>query len=67
MLNIELSEYGIENTLREVSEYLESAIKSSSKKKKNEIMYKALGAIDTLYYVVDVTEVDVNTKNELNT
>ena len=64
MLNIKLSEYGLENTLEEISECLESAIKSNSKKRKNEIIHKALGVIDTLYYVIDVTEVDVDTKCE---
>ena len=58
MLKIELNEYGVEDTLKEISEYLESAIKSNSKKQKNEIIYKALGAINTLYYVIDVTETD---------
>ena len=58
MLKIELYDYGVEDTLKDISEYLESAIKSTSKKKKNEIIYKALGAIDTLYYVINVEEVD---------
>lgn len=64
MLNIELSEYGVEDTLKEIAEYLEEAIKSSSKKRKNEIIHKALGAIDTLYYVINVTEVNTDTDSK---
>lgn len=65
MLKIELCDYGVEDVLKEISEYLEEAIKSSSKKRKNEIIHKALGAIDTLYYVINVTEVDTDTENEI--
>ena len=64
MLKIELAEYGVEDTLKEVSEYLESAIKCISKREKNNIIYKALGAINALYYVINVTEVSTDTENE---
>ena len=64
MLKIELNECGIENTLREIKDYLKSAIETSSKKYKNEMIYKALGAVNALYYVIDVTEVDNDTENE---
>lgn len=67
MLKIELNQYGVEDTLKEISEYLESAIVSNSKKRKDEIIHKALGAIDTLYYVLDVTEVDADTESESDT
>lgn len=67
MLKIELCDYGVEDTLKDISEYLESAIKSTSKKKKNEIIYKALGAINTLYYVINVEEVDTDTASESDT
>lgn len=64
MLEIKLNDYGVEDTLKEISEYLESAIKKNSKKQKNEMIYKALGAIETLYYVIEVTEVETDTENE---
>lgn len=64
MLEIKLNDYGVEDTLKEISGYLESAIKSSSKRRKNEIIYKALGAIETLYYVIDITESDNDTEDE---
>lgn len=62
MLKIELDEYGVQNTLSEISDYLKSAITINSKKRKNAIINKALGAVDTLYSLIDVTEVDADTK-----
>lgn len=67
MLKIELNEYGLGDILKEISEDLESAIKSNSKKRKNEIIHEALGAISTLYYVIDVTEFDADTESESDT
>ena len=64
MLKIELNDYGVEDTLREVSGYLESAIKSISKREKNEIIHKALGAINALYYVISIQEVTDDAENE---
>lgn len=64
MVKIELYDYGIENVLETIGEYLEDAIKSSSKKRKNEIIHKALGAIDALYYVISVTEVNTDTDSK---
>lgn len=67
MFEIKLNYYAVENTLREISDYLESAIESDSKKRKNEMIHKALGAIQTLYYVIDVTEVEDDTESESDT
>lgn len=67
MLEIKLNDYGVGDILREISDYLESAIKSNSKKQKNEIIHKALGAIETLYYVIEVTEVDDDTESTSDT
>ena len=58
MLKIELNDYGFDDTLKEVIDYLNLAIKSNFKKQKNETISKALGMIETLYYIVKVTEVD---------
>jgi hypothetical protein len=62
MLEIKLNEYGVENILDEIRDYLELAIESNSKKKKDEMMYKALGEVEALCYVVDVTKIDVDTE-----
>lgn len=64
MLKIELNDYGVEDVLREISDDLQSAIKKNSKKQKNEIIYKALGKIETLYYVINITEIDNDTEGE---
>lgn len=64
MLKIELCDYGVEDVLKEIAEYLEEAIESNSKKRKNEMMHKALGAIDTLYYMINVTEVNIDTDSK---
>lgn len=67
MLKIELTNYGVEDVLREISNYLESAIEKNSKKQKNEMIYKSLGAIETLYNMINITEIDNDTDCESNT
>ena len=67
MLEIKLNDYGVENTLTEIRNYLESAIKSDSKKRKNEMIYKALGTVQTLYYMIDVTEVETSAESTSDT
>lgn len=64
MLKIELNDYGVEDVLKEISDDLQSAIKKNSKKQKDEIIYKALGKIETLYYVINITEIDNDTEGE---
>lgn len=67
MLKIELNDYGVDDTLKEIGGYLESAIKTKSKKQKDEKIYKALGAVETLYYVINITETDADTEDESDT
>lgn len=62
MLKIELHDYGIEQVLKNISEYLEEARKSKSNKQKNEMIYKALGAVDTLFYVISVVNISNDTE-----
>jgi hypothetical protein len=64
MLKIELIDYGLEDTLKKISSYLESAIKSKHKKQKDALMNKALGAIETLYYIINVEEVNTDVTDE---
>ena len=64
MLEIKLNDYGVDDVLQEICRYLESAIKSKSKKQKNETMNKALGAIDTLYYLINITDASTNEETE---
>jgi len=67
MLKIELNDYGIEDVLKEIINDLELAIKKNSKKQKNDIIYKALGKVETLYYVINITEIDNDTEGESDT
>ena len=64
MLEIKLVEYGVDDVLKNICKWLEDAINSNSKKKKNEIMNRALGAIDTLYYIVNIKDVGDNEECE---
>lgn len=62
MLNIELTENGLDITLKQINEDLTSALgRGISKAYKDKMIYKALGAISTLYnmaIVVDANEED---------
>ena len=64
MLKIELRDCGLDDTLREIIDYLESAIKNKHKKQKDELMNKALGAIETLYYIINVEEISADIAEE---
>ena len=59
MLNIELKDNGLDSVLKGIRLDLLSILgRSSSKKKKDEIIYKALGTIDALRNMIEITEVD---------
>jgi len=61
MLNIELIECGLDDTLKEIKSDLESVLgRSYSKKQKDEMIYKTLGAVNTLWYLIGVTETDTD-------
>lgn len=62
MLNVKLTECGFEQFLDDIAEDLESVLgKDISKKQKDEMIYKALGAIEVLYQLVIITECETNT------
>lgn len=67
MLKIRLHEYCLENTLGDIRNCLESAIKSNSKNQKNEKIRQALGAVEALFYVLEVIETDVDIEAEEET
>jgi hypothetical protein len=57
MLYIELDEYGVENTIREIQDHLKSVLgQNISKKQKDGAISRALGAMDALYYMIQITE-----------
>ena len=68
MLNIELMETGLDDTLRDIKNDLKSVLGSGfSKKQKDEVIYKTLGAVNTLWNLVRVEEFDSDIEDEHNT
>ena len=65
MLNIELTSYGLDDTLRDIMDDLESAMGNNiSKRRKDEIIYKILGTVNALCHIVQVVEVEDVAKDE---
>ncbi len=65
MLNIELTSYGLDEILKEIMRDLKSAIgNNNSKKRKDEVIYKTLGAVNAIWNMVQVTEPDVDKEAE---
>ena len=46
---IELTDYGIDDTLKHSVDILSEAIAAKNKKRKNQLMFQVVGEIDTLY------------------
>lgn len=65
MLNIELTLYGVDDTLKEIREDLNSVLGSNiSKKRKDEIIYKTIGSVKTLWRLIYVSEEDTDKDEE---
>ena len=59
MLKAELTYYGLDDTLKEIMADLEGAVgKEHSKKRKDEILYKTLGAINAIFNMMRVSEAE---------
>lgn len=68
MLNMELTSYGLDDTLKKIMNDLESALgRSCSKKQKDKAICKTLGAINTLWNMIQVIEVSTDTESESDT
>lgn len=68
MLNMELTSYGLDDTLTGIMNDLESALgRSYSKKQKDEVICKTLGAVNTLWNMIRVIEVSTDTESESDT
>ena len=68
MLEIKLTEYGLDDTLIYMKDRLETAIgKNVSKEYKDNIIYETIGTINALYNILQVTDVDSETKSESDT
>lgn len=64
MLNIELTWYGLDDTIKELIDALESALNDNSKRRKDEMIYKALGYANAVLNMVRVVEPDENNECE---
>jgi len=65
MLNIELTSWGLDDTLKEIMRDLENVLgNNNSKKRKDEVIYKTLGAVNTIWNMVTVIESNVDTEVE---
>jgi hypothetical protein len=64
MLNIELTWYGLDDTIKELVDALESALNDNSKRRKDEMIYKALGYANAVLNMVRVVESDENNECE---
>jgi hypothetical protein len=61
MLGIELVQSGLDDTIKDIREILESALgRDISKNKKDEAINRTLGAIDTVLNMIRVFEFDNN-------
>lgn len=61
MLGIELVQSGLDDTIKDIREILESALgRDISKNKKDEAINRTLGAIDTVWNMIRVFESDNN-------
>lgn len=59
MLNVELLAGGMDDVMRTVLNDLESVLgKKVSKARKDEMIYKTLGVINALWYMLQITETD---------
>ena len=61
-MNIKLTEYGIDDTLKHSIELLDTAIGKKSAKDKDKLMYQVVGELDTLFRCIEVKE--ENNKHE---
>lgn len=62
-----LTSYGIDDTLKHSVDLLSDAIAAKSKERKNQLMYQAVGEIDTLYRLLSFeTEEDKHEEDNNN-
>lgn len=57
MLNIELCQFGVYDTLKYIMEDLKSALEpGTSRKQKEEVISKTLGAVEALYHLIVIID-----------
>ena len=63
-LNIRLTIFGLERTLKEIIDALANATMVKTKRSKDELIYKALGEVKALYNVLEVKADKDDTEEE---
>lgn len=63
-LNIRLTIFGLERTLKEIMDDLANATMVKTKRSKDELIYKALGEVKALYNVLEVKADKDDTEEE---
>ena len=63
-LNIRLTIFGLERTLKEIMDDLANATMAKTKRSKDELIYKALGEVKALYNVLEVKTDKTDTEEE---
>lgn len=59
MLNVELTTYGLDDTLKNMRETLNDVLGNKcSKQRKDEAIYFALGALEAIWNMVQISEVE---------
>lgn len=59
MLNVELAPYGLDDTIRDMKEALQKVLGNKcSKQSKDEAIYFALGALEAIWHMVQISEVE---------
>ena len=65
MLKIELTSYGLDDTLKEIMDDLSDVLGNShSKRRKDEAIYKTLGSVKALFSMIHVIEEKSETDTE---
>ena len=64
MLNIELLSYGVDDIMKQIVEDLRVALSSNSKRQKDAMIAKTLGAINAIQNMIIIMEVDNDTTAE---
>ena len=65
-MKIELTGYGIDDTLKHSLELLDTAIGKKSAKDKDKLMYQVVGELDTLFRCIKVEGEDNNYEDNNN-
>ena len=55
-MKIGLTDYDLDDTIEMIKQDLDSALGHTSRRRKDEMIYKVLGAVNTLWHMIRVSE-----------